>query len=203
MLCERVAEFLSAFPVEWLLFDWFVYGDLKPDEFQVQPAWFARQPFLEIIGRQMPDQAADITPEENLTYKREILARQFRAIQRTVRSVSPGTRIMFNIPYWKPNEAVWAGHPMMNESEGLFAECSREDVIEWLLSVRKPDQRLMTTIIGRVDGKGECDPDTWRKWHEKGLDFFGYAWGTPPDFRPHATYQPDLAIVRQAFKEIR
>ena len=26
--------------------------------------------------------------------------------------------------------------------------------------------------------------------------------GTPPDFRPHPTYQRDLAIVRQAFREM-
>ena len=60
----------------------------------------------------------------------------------------------------------------------------------------------MTTIIGRVDGEGHCVPDTWRKWYTKGLDFFGYAWGTPPDFRPHARYERDLAVVREAFEEI-
>jgi hypothetical protein len=203
LLCERIAEFLTQFPVEWLLLDWFVYGSLHPDDFQVQPAWFVKKPFGEIVGRPMPESASGMTPAENLLYKREILARQFRAIRETVRQTSPGTQIMFNIPYWKPNEAVWAGHPMMEESDGLFAECTREDVVEWLLRVRKPGQRVMTTIIGRVDAKGECEPETWRKWYDKGLDLMGYAWGTPPDFRPHPSYARDLAIVRQAFKEIR
>ena len=202
LLCERIAEFLNEYPVEWLLFDWFVYGSLHTDDFQVQPAWFVKQPFREIIGREMPEKAEDITPEENLRYKREILARQFLAIQKTVRSASPGTKIMFNIPYWKPKEAIWSDHLMMNESDGLFAECSREDVLGWLLNVRKPNQRVMTTIIGRGDDKGECVPDTWRTWHDRGLDFFGYAWATPPDFRPHPAYQHDLDIVRRAFKEI-
>ena len=45
LLCERIAEFLTAFPVEWLLFDWFVYGSLHTDDFSVQPAWFAKEPF--------------------------------------------------------------------------------------------------------------------------------------------------------------
>jgi len=62
-------------------------------------------------------------------------------------------------------------------------------------SAKRPSQRVMTTIIGRLDGKDECDPDSWRKWHEKGLDFFGYAWATPPDFHPHPSYQRDLDIV--------
>ena len=130
LLCARIAEFLSAYPVEWLLLDWFVYGDLRPDEFVVQPAWFVKEQFLEIIGREMPDEAAGITSEENLKYKREVLARQFRAIQEAVRSTSPGTQIMFNVPYWKPNEAVWSDQPMMNDSDGLFAECSQEDFVE-------------------------------------------------------------------------
>ena len=197
LLRARIAEFLADYPVEWLLFDWFVYGGLKPNEFQVQPAWFAREPFREIIGRPMPESADDITPAENLQYKREILARQFHAIQRTVRAVSPNTNVMFNVPYWQPEESIWVDHPMMNESDCLFAECSREDVVDWLLRVRRPQQRVMTTIIGRPDG--ECEPDSWRRWHAKGLDFFGYAWGTPPDFRPHASYRDDVEIVRNAF----
>ena len=202
LLCARVAEFLTDYPVEWLMFDWFVYGSLHTDEFPVQPAWFARQPFEQLIGRPMPERAQEITAEESLIYKREILARQFHAIQTTVQHVSPGTRIMFNIPYWQAEEPIWAGHPMMNDSDCLFAECSREDVVQWLLRVKKPEQRVMTTIIGRVDQAGECEPDSWRKWYDRGVDLFGYAWGTPPDFHPHPAYQGDLDIVRRAFKEI-
>jgi hypothetical protein len=60
----------------------------------------------------------------------------------------------------------------------------------------------MATDWAQVNAKDDCVPDNWHKWHEKGLDFFGYAWGTPPDFRPHPVYQRDLAIVRRAFKEM-
>ena len=200
LLCDRIAEFLAEFPVEWLLFDWFVYGSLHPDDFHVQPAWFVKQPFQQIIGRPMPEKAEQITLEESLTYKRQVLARQFHAIQKTVRLASPGTKIMFNIPYWKPAEAIWTDHPMMIESDALFAESSREDVVEWLMRARKPDQRVMTTIIGHPDLG--CDPHSWRKWHEKGLDFFGYAWATPPDFRPCPVDQFQVDSVRQAFHAI-
>jgi len=202
LLCERISEFLGMYPVEWLLFDWFVYGSLHVDDFRVRRAWFSEKPFREITGRTMPEKAEEISAEENLLYKREMLARQFRAIRKAVRAASPGTKIMFNVPYWKPAEDVWKDHPMLLQSDALFAECSREDVVEWLLSVRRPRQRVMTTIIGRVDSKGECDPETWRKWHERGLDFFGYAWGTPPDFRPHPDYKRQLQIVRRAFRAI-
>ena len=30
----------------------------------------------------------------------------------------------------------------------------------------------------------------------------GYAWGTPPEFRPHPSYESDLRIVSNAFHEI-
>jgi hypothetical protein len=151
----------------------------------------------------MPERAEEITPAENLQYKRQIMERHFGAIQRAVREASPGTKVMFNIPYWKPSEAILTDHPMMNESDCLFAESSRDDVLEWLLSVRGPEQRVMTTIIGRMDSDGECEPETWRKWYANGLDLCGYAWGTPPDFRPHNSYLRDPDIVRGAFQEIR
>jgi hypothetical protein len=201
LLCARIREFLEAYPADWLLFDWFVYGNLKPDTAQVRPAWFVKQPFHEILGREMPEQASDITPDEHMRYKREILARQFRRIRDTVRAASPKTRIAFNVPYWEPRETIWIDHPMLHESDGLFAECSREDVVDWLLEIRKPNQRVMTTIIGRLD-EGQCDPGSWRRWHERGCDFFGYAFGSPPDFRPHPFYRRELDIVRQAFREL-
>ncbi len=198
LLCERVAEFLTAYPVDWLLFDWFVYGCLKTGEFRVQPAWFVTEPFAEIIGRPMPEKAEEITATENLRYKREILARQFRRIQDTVRRHCPQTRIIFNMPYWRAAEPVWVDHPMMQESDGLFAESSDESVVEWLLEVRRSEQRVMTTVIGRLDGD-QCDPHSWRKWVDRGCDLFGYAWGTPPDFRPHRSYETGLKVIRDAF----
>jgi hypothetical protein len=156
-----------------------------------------KEPFKEILGREMPEEAAKITPEESLKYKREVLARQFYRIRDAVRKSSPKTKICFNVPYGKPAEALWVDHPMLNESDMLFAESSNE-VVDWLLEIRKPHQRVMTTIIGA----GPSDPNTWRKWYERGCDFFGYAWGTPPDFRPHPSYAKSLEIIRQAFKQM-
>lgn len=198
LLCARVAEFLRDYPVDWLLFDWFVYGSLKPDTFVIRPAWFMEAPFREICGRELPKDAAEITPEENLHYKREVLARQFHRLRDTVKATSPSTKILFNVPYWEAEETIWADHPMLNESDALFAECSRAEVMDWLLDIRKPGQRVMTTLIGRSEG-GECDPNTWRTWHERGCDFFGYAFGTPPDFRPAPLYEQELALTRAAF----
>ncbi len=200
LLCARVAEFLRAYPVEAILFDWFVYGSLMPD-YAVQPSPYVKVPFEEILGRPMPTDAAEITPEESLTYKREVLARQFRRIRDAVRQTSPETKIGFNVPYWKAAEDLWVDHPMLAESDILFAESTHEDVMEWLLACRKPGQRVMTTIIGRME-EGQCDPSSWRKWHARGLDFSGYAWGTPPNFRPHPHYAQELEIVRQAYREI-
>ncbi len=181
-LCQRIREFLAQFPVEWILFDWFIYGSLRPNDFLVQPGPHTAKPFQEIIGRPMPKTAAEIKPEENLKYKREVLARQFRAIRDAVRETSPGTRIGFNVPYWKADEAIWRDHPMVNESDFIFAESTTVDVMEWALRVRKPHQRILTTIVGRLDGV--CDPNSWRRWYAQGCDFFGYAWGAPPTSVP-------------------
>ncbi len=81
----------------------------------------------------------------------------------------------------------------------LVAE-STDEIVDWLLSIHRPGQRVMTTIIGR--GGGLSQPDTWRKWHDAGCDFFGYAWGTPPDFRPHPSYAAELLITRRAYGEM-
>ncbi len=201
LLCARIEEFLTLFPVEYLLFDWFVYGNLDPD-FPVQPAWYVKKPFAEIVGRDMPETAAEITPAESLLYRREVLARQFARICHTVRKTSPATRIGFNVPYFHAEEALWVDHPLLAGSDFLIAESTRPEIIDWLLRIRKPGQRLMTTVVGRTE-EGETDPHRWRELVEKGCDmFFGYGWGTPPDFRPHAHYDNELAVVRQAFQEM-
>jgi hypothetical protein len=88
---------------------------------------------------------------------------------------------------------------MVNESDQLVAE-STDDVVPWLLRIRKPQQRVMTTIIGREGGLSK--PDTWRRWYAAGCDFFGYAWGTPPDFHPHPKYAKELEITRRAYHEM-
>jgi len=201
LLCARIDEFLRQYPVDWLLFDWFVYGDLHTNEYPPQPAWYMREPFEELFGRPLPATAEEIAPAESLRYKREMLARQFRRIRAAVKTASPATKITFNVPYWAPAEAIWRDHPMLNESDGLFAESSDDAIVEWLLDIRKPGQRVMTTVVGRVDGEW-CDPNSWRKWHARGCDLFGYAWGTPPDFRPHPAHAAGIEIVRAAFHEI-
>ena len=90
---------------------------------------------------------------------------------------------------------------MLNECDQLIAESS-DDVVGWLLKIRKPQQRVMTTIIGRPDSNGLCNPNTWKKWYEAGCDFFGYAHGTPPDFRPNPTLRDQVEIVRQAYRQM-
>ena len=90
---------------------------------------------------------------------------------------------------------------MLNESDGLFAECSSRAVVDWLLDIKRPEQRVMTTVVGRTND--ECDPNSWRDWYDKGCDFFGYAWGTPPDFRPHPRYAGDLDVIHAAFAEMK
>jgi len=203
-LCERIYEFLSLYPVDVMMFDWFTYGSLCPDKFHVQPAWFVEKPFKEIIGRKMPKTAEKITPEESLIYKREVLARQFNAIYNTVKQVSPKTKLCFNVPYWEAKEALWEDHVMMEKTDILFAESS-DDVVNWLLEKRKPHQDVMTTVIGRpgVGDEGVCDPNTWRKWYDKGCSFYGYVWGMPPNFLPDTRFENDLKIMKQAFREMK
>ena len=197
LLCARITEFLRLYPVEWINFDVFTYGIYRASQFKIQPAWFAKEPFREIIGRAMPEDAAQITPEESLKYMREVLARQFRRIQEAMQQGNPDTKANFNPPFFAPAEPLWVDHPMLNECDQLAAE-STDDVMPWLLKIRKPHQRVLTVITGRQDGVS--DPNTWKRWYEAGCDFFGYAWGTPPDFRPHPKYARELEITRNAYQ---
>jgi len=71
--------------------DWFDYGGLDP-YFPVQPAWFVKKPFQEIIGRPMPETAADITPEESLHYKRECWRTSSNASARPYANPAPKPR---------------------------------------------------------------------------------------------------------------
>ncbi len=201
LLGARVTEFLKMYPVEWINFDGFTYGKYFCDDFLVQPSPYVKGPFKEIIGRDMPDDPAKITPEENLKYKREIMARQFYRLREAMHKGNPGTKANFNIPPFKPEEAVWVNHPMLNECDQLKAESS-DDVVPWLLKIRKPGQRVMITIVGRGGEKEVCDPNTWRKWYEAGCDFEAYAHGTPPDFRPHPSWKNEVEIARQAYAEM-
>jgi hypothetical protein len=198
LLCARVEEFLAAYKVDWLLFDGFVYGSFQPDQFKIQPAWYLEKPFREIIGRDMPEKAECILPEENLRYKREILARQFHRIRDAVKKTSPDTKICFNVPYWKPAEELWIDHPMLQESDGLVAETANEALVEYLLQIKKPEQRLFLTVINCLDGF-IFDTRSWKKWYDLGCDFLGYAWGTPPNWRPAPRFQNAIDGFRDIF----
>jgi hypothetical protein len=202
LLCARVREFLNLYPVDWILFDWFVYGGLKMNGTAVEPTSHAKNLFEQIVGRPMPETSQEIAEEEQLTYKREVLARQFFRIRDAVKETSPQTQIVFNVPYREANGALWKEHPMVKESDGLFSECTDDRIMEWLLSVRRHGQRVMTNLRGQAGRGLPADPRTWKKWHDRGCDFFGYAWGKPPDFQPVADYQKEVNLVRKAFCEM-
>ena len=115
---------------------------------------------------------------------------------------NPDTKANFNVPFGKPEEPMWVNHPMLNECDQLIAESSDDGIMNWLLRIRKPGQRVMTTIVGRPGDAGLCDPNSWRKWYAAGCDFFGYAHGTPPDFRPHVSWKNEVEIARNAYREM-
>jgi len=199
VLCERIEEFLKDYPVDWILFDMFSYGSWKNQQTAPLPLHnpWTKKGFKEIFGREMPEKASDITPEETLRYKRGVLARQFHRIRHSVKKTCPNTKIIFNTPYLSANEPIWVNHPMLTESDGLFAESTNDAVVEWLLGIRKPRQRVMATLMCvSVFGTG---PKQWRKWYERGCDFFAYAWGDAPDWHPVSSYAEELRIVREAF----
>ena len=96
----------------------------------------------------------------------------------------------------------------MNESDGLFCESTNESIVNWLLKVKRPDQCVMVCIIGlkdsaESDNSHSCDTGSWEKWHSRGCDFSGYAFGVPGDFRPHKFYDSRIETVRKAFKSIK
>ena len=75
------------------------------------------------------------------------------------------------------------------------------DVVDWLLAIRRPEQRVMSTISGHHE-KGECDPNSWPMLYERGCDFFGYAWPNPPGFMLGPWYDRDIQTVREAFHSL-
>jgi hypothetical protein len=207
LLCDRVAEALGAHPVDWLLIDWFCYGTLTND-LPLVATPYARPLFRELFGRPMPDDPAAIRADEAVAYRREALARQFHRLRDTVRETSPRTRLIFNVPYFAPAEPTWVDHPMLLESDGLFAETSRPEIVDWLLTLRRPDQRVWVTIHGRpddlVDGEAIAwsDRSTWRHWADRGCDLVAWAWGIPTDARVHPVERPAIREVTDAFQRL-
>jgi hypothetical protein len=202
LLCDRIREFLSMYPVEWILFDWFVYGNLEKEGSPIGSNPCSSEAYREIIGKELPEDPSTISRDDEIVYKREVLGRQFHEIRRAVKDTSSSTKIAFNVPYREPAGAIWIDHPMLKESDGLFSECTDDSIMEWLLSIRKPGQRVMTTVRGGAGEDLKGDPRHWRKWYDRGCDFMGYAFGTPPDFRPHRIYQEDVELVREAFSQM-
>lgn len=202
MLCDRIRELLKMYPMDWLLLDWFVYGSLDSEGAPIRASPFATDAYERIVGDSLPQDPSKIGREEEILYKRHVLAEQFDRIHGAVSDSSGGTRIVFNVPYREPAGALWEDHPMVKKSDGLFSECTDDRIMEWLLSVRSRGQRVMTTIRGQAGEGLRGDPRRWRRWHERGCDFMGYAFGTPPDFRPHAIYREEVELVRQAFAEM-
>ena len=195
-LCERVEEFLEQFPVDVLFFDWFRYGDHK-DPHPIKPAWFVEEPFQRIIGRPMPAAAEEITPEESLRYRREVMAHQFYRLRDTVKRASPNTKIIFTPPYYAPAEPLWLDHPMVLESDGLLAEYAKPETMDWLLSIRQPHQAVIATPLG----PGNMPEEEMRKLLGRGCGMNGYVWGTPPALKPHPYFHEHLDVISRVFKE--
>ncbi|MEK6569730.1 MAG: hypothetical protein AABZ61_00050 [Bacteroidota bacterium] len=198
LLCARMEEFLSEFPVDALLMDWFCYGELDTS-YAVQPAWFVEKPFERIIGRRMPEKAESITPEESFKYKREVLAHQFYRLRDVARRVSPQTKLIFTPPYMRPADPFWVDSPMVNESDGLLAEFSKPEIMDWLLTIRKPHQCVIATPMA---SGVELSAETMKELYAKGCGLNGYFWGTPPNFMPHPSFRKHLEAVSKTFKEL-
>ena len=198
LLCRRLEELVRMYPIDGITFDQLFYGDSQTPV-HLEPATFVRGPFKEIIGREMPERAEEVTPEETLQYWREVLARQFYRIRDVVKGVRPDCVIYFNVPFLEADPPLWRDHPMLAESDWLFAECTREDILNWLLAVKRPEQRVMSTFLGMPNNPGECDPEAWKGLYDKGLDFFGYAFPDPETRFPGPVYDEALQIVKEAF----
>jgi len=205
LFCCRIEEFLSQYPVDVMLFDWFVYGTIGDALYPVQPAPFVREPFREILDREMPEEARDITEEESLRYQREVLARQFRRIQEAVKSTHPDCKLMFNVPFWKGHDPKWVDHPMVSGSDWLFAECSQASVLDWLFEVKRPGQRVFTTIISGIDDRmtdADLSRERWKALHARGCDLVGWAFPDPTTGWPGPWYDEDLNFIREVFHSV-
>ena len=205
LLCRRVEEFLRDYPVDVMLFDWFVYGTTVDRIYPVQPAPFVRGPFREIIGREMPEEAEGITEKESLEYQREVLARQFYRIRDAVKGTHADCQIMINVPFWKGGDPKWVDHPMVKESDWLFAECSQTSVLDWLFAVKRPEQRVFTTIISGIDDRmahADLSRERWKALHARGCDLVGWAFPDPATGWPGPWYDDDLSFIREVFHSV-
>ena len=77
LLCQRFASSSASFPSNGSLSTGSTTAVWEANIPSSQPL-MSRRRLREIIGRAMPARQEEITPEEHLRYKREIMARQFR-----------------------------------------------------------------------------------------------------------------------------
>lgn len=207
LLADRILEFLSQFKPDWVLFDWFCYGSLMND-LSLPSTPQVRADFGAIIGKAFPEDPGQVSSADAIKYKREVLARWFARIRDAVRATSPVTKIVFNVPYFGPAEPIWVDHVMLRESDALFAESSNPDIVEWLLSVRRPGQRVMTTIFGRPDDHvgGQTirwsDASTWRHWSERDCDLVAWTFPVPPSATPHPRDRDAIKLVGDAYRQL-
>jgi hypothetical protein len=117
------------------------------------------------------------------------MARQFYRIREAMHKGNPETKANFNVPFFKPEEPMWVDHPMLNECDQLVAESS-DEVVSWLLRIRKPHQRVMMTIIGRPDKKGTVRPQYLEEMVRGRDATFS---GTPMELRRTSAHIPGAA----------
>lgn len=200
---QRIVEFLQRYDVDSIMLDWFVYGALagKGEGYVVPKTQWSAPRFEALLGRPMPDDPAEITPEENLAYKRHVLGENARRLARTIRAVKPDVEVVFNLPYHRADDPMWVDHPVLEVSDLLFAESSDPEVVNWLLKVRRPEQRVMCMIHGRLE-EGFCFPELGLDWAEKGCDLFATTHPETPHVRHHPIHEKSLEQVKQVYAEL-
>jgi len=201
LLEARLIEFLEAYPVHSMMLDWFVYGSVSDTDFPVQPTFWANEPFERATGRPMPQRADQISAAEGLAFKRHVLGQNAQRLASTIKRVSPKTEVVFNMPYHRADDPLWVDHPVLTVSDLLFAECSRADVVEWLLAVRRPEQQVMCMIHGRPD-EDQCDVHSGAAWAERGCGLFSSALPVAPELRHHPADESALEAVRQLYRDL-
>ena len=205
LLIERIAELLSRFPADWLLLDWFCYGNLLND-LPISVTSLVRETYLELIGDPPSDPSGTLDEQEALRYRRAVLARLFGRIQAAARATSPRTKLVFNVPYFRAADPLWGDHPMLLESDALFAESSNSEIVDWLLSVRRNEQRVWTTIHGRPDDHvvGRtiqwADVSSWRHWSDRGCDLVAWTFPTPPQAEAHPKDRAAISQIAAAYR---
>jgi hypothetical protein len=205
LLIERITELLSRFPADWLLLDWFCYGNLVND-LPISMTSLVHDTYRKLIGGPPSDPSGTLNEHEALRYRRAVLANLFGRIQAAAKAASARTKLVFNVPYFRAADPLWADHPMLLESDALFAESSNAEIVDWLLSVRRNEQRVWTTIHGRPDDHVDAqtiqwtDVSSWRHWSERGCDLVAWTFPKPPRAEAHPKDLCAIGEVAAAYR---